>query len=106
MSSSFTTEALLIAAVGGLVSGCADSAKPTSSSASAAPKGSSAPAAMAHDKSDKNCCVGKNDCKGKGGCGGDGHDCAGKNECKGKGGCSMRDCTASLSSSAAASAKP
>lgn len=93
---SFTTQGLLVAAVGGLLTGCADSAKPTKESASAKPSSG----AMAHDKTDKNCCAGKNDCKGKGGCGGDGHDCAGKNECKGKGGCSMRDCTASAASSA------
>lgn len=64
MKATLASQGLLLAAVGGLVTGCAESAKPTKESASAKPSSTT----MAHDKSDKNCCVGKNDCKGKGGC--------------------------------------
>jgi hypothetical protein len=85
------SDALLLAAVAGLLVGACKGkeASPSSSGetqAATAPLGSASPS-----KKDKACCKGKNDCKGKGGCAVPGkHDCAGKNDCKGQGGCDMR----------------
>jgi hypothetical protein len=82
--------ALALAAAAGLGIGLQGCKSNSPGGDGATPSSVQAPANVAAEQKDKDCCIGKNECKGKGGCAvPESHSCAGKNECKGKGGCNM-----------------
>ena len=111
-------DALVFAAVAGLVAGCKSSSGLESEPATPAEKpaiegtaegkaaeGKAAEGKVAEGKASapqpkaepaagsSNCCKGMNACKGKGACAVHGaNDCAGNNACKGKGGCKPSGC--------------
>ena len=68
--------ALLIAAVSGMVLGAAAQAH-----------AADAPTVDPVAKAGKHSCKGQNACKGQGGCKSDTHACRAQNACKGQGGC-------------------
>jgi hypothetical protein len=83
-----TTNALVSAAVAGLLlaTGCSkeEAAKPGTPAPKAAKSGAT-PAALA--VAEKHACKGHNACKNQGGCQSGDNGCAAKNSCKGNGGC-------------------
>ena len=81
------SEALVSAAVSGIVLGVSPSAR-------SSPRGDSAVDYPIYEQLDgsadagaKHACKGQNACKGQGGCKTDKHACKGQNACKGQGGC-------------------
>ncbi|GGG92185.1 hypothetical protein [Silvibacterium dinghuense] len=80
--------ALVAAAVSGMLSGAAALHAATPQSANPVLKaGKASYSTVNMDKTAKHACKGKNDCKGQGGCKSSDNGCKGKNSCKGKGGC-------------------
>ncbi len=80
---------LLSAALAGLTSGTAVTARAQNTTPSTNVKVAKAGLRYTGfgQQTDKHSCKGKNDCSGKGGCKSGDNGCKGKNSCKGKGGC-------------------
>jgi hypothetical protein len=81
-------EALVAAAISGMMLGVTASASAASpSSGDQVRPGIVKKMADTKKAPPKHACKGKNECKGQGGCKTDKHECKGHNECKGQGGC-------------------
>jgi hypothetical protein len=74
-------QALLAAAISGILLGSSVAAFAADAPAKDAKEKDKAAAGAKH------ACKGQNACKGQGGCKADKHSCKGKNACKGQGGC-------------------